>query len=311
MDAKGFNKLNIDEEFKALIPPLKREEYQQLERNLILEGCREPIITWHGTIVDGHNRYELCTRLKIPYAVVDREFETRESVIVWICTNQLGRRNISEETFKYLIGKQYETEKRMGFPRNLSGLNQHTKPARLPAKESPRRTATRIGEEHRLASGTVQKYAKYTQALDSISQQAPELAEQILCGNYKISHDNTVALSHMDSNAIQELSRKVERNPRSFIRYSESHNDITGEKPMKLTTETPAIKTMPTFDPDAEIVGLSLTIPSWVGSINRTQATADFSKISPTAKLQLKVALSELYESVTVMLDLVKGDYNV
>ena len=30
------------------------------------------------------------------------EFDCREAVIAWICSNQLGRRNISEETRKFL-----------------------------------------------------------------------------------------------------------------------------------------------------------------------------------------------------------------
>lgn len=314
MDDKGFRELNIDKEFKTLIPPLKKDEYQQLELNLVLEGCREPIIVWNNIIVDGHNRYEICTRLKIPYAVTERDFDNREGVIVWICSNQLGRRNISEETFKYLIGKQYETEKIIGFLRNPSGRNQYTKAPSVSTRESLRRASMRIGEEHHLSSGTVQKYGKYTQALDSISKQAPQLVEQILSGNYKISHENVVALSIMEPETLHGLSEKIEKSPRSYIRYSESKNDIAGEKSSKVTAShanKPAIKTMPTFDPDAEIVGLSLTIPSWIGSIDRTQATANLTMVSPTAKHQLELALDRLHKKTTSMLDAIKGDCDV
>ena len=53
---KGFAVLEIDPEFKTLIRPLRKDEYLQLEVNLAVDGCREPIITWNNIIIDGHNR---------------------------------------------------------------------------------------------------------------------------------------------------------------------------------------------------------------------------------------------------------------
>ena len=123
---KGFEQLQIDEEFKTLIRPLKKDEYFQLEINLTIDGCRESIIVWNGIIVDGHNRYEICNRLRIPYAVQEMRFENREEAIIWICANQLGRRNLTEENRRYLIGKQYELEKiARKHPPNVNGFNQY------------------------------------------------------------------------------------------------------------------------------------------------------------------------------------------
>ena len=123
MTEKAFRQLNIDPEFRNLIRPLRREEYRQLELNLVMEGCREDIIAWNDTIVDGHNRYEICNKMRIPYGVKELDFPSRDAAIAWICANQLGRRNISEETRKYLIGKQYEAEKKV--QRNRNGYNQY------------------------------------------------------------------------------------------------------------------------------------------------------------------------------------------
>lgn len=119
-------KLQIDPEFKGLIPKLRTNEYLQLESNIMTDGCREAIITWNGIIVDGHNRYEICHRHNIPFQIKEMEFDCREAVISWICANQLGRRNISEETRKYLIGMQYQTEKIAASKRNARGINQYT-----------------------------------------------------------------------------------------------------------------------------------------------------------------------------------------
>lgn len=102
-----LRRLKIDPEFKQLIRPLRRREFAQLEANLLADGCREPLVVWNDFIIDGHNRYEICMRHSIPFDTKEMEFECREAAIAWICANQLGRRNITEETRKYLIGMQY------------------------------------------------------------------------------------------------------------------------------------------------------------------------------------------------------------
>lgn len=38
--------IEIDSEFKALIPPLAAEEYSQLETNIQAEGCRDALVVW-------------------------------------------------------------------------------------------------------------------------------------------------------------------------------------------------------------------------------------------------------------------------
>ncbi|WP_294852284.1 hypothetical protein [uncultured Oscillibacter sp.] len=323
MTEKGYKQLVIDTEFKNLIRPLRKEEYMQLELNLVVDGCRDPIIVWNNTIVDGHNRYEICNRMHIPYATQEIEFESREAAVVWICSNQLGRRNITEETRKYLIGRQYEAEKLVGCQKNANGYNQYTNShdteianspddlASRDQKESSRRTAWRLGEEYHISSGTVQKYARYSQALDAIAEKVPELIPQILSGSYKISHENVVAISMMDAEEVRKLNKKIGKGPVPFIRYSESRRDISGDATSKPTMEVPdkpAIKTMPAFDPDAEVAGLTLTIPSWTSSIERTKSTADLNIISSSAKNKLEEALEALQSKVQEMLSAIKGD---
>ena len=87
--------LKTDPEFKSLIPPLTDEEYQQLTGNLIKEGCRDALITWNGTIIDGHNRYEICNYHKIEFRTEERNFQNRDEAKEWIIRNQFGRRNLT------------------------------------------------------------------------------------------------------------------------------------------------------------------------------------------------------------------------
>ena len=87
--------IEIKEEFKNLIPALSAEEYAQLEANILNEGIREPIITWNGYIIDGHNRYDIATRFDLEYKTTSKHFESEKSVKEWMILNQFGRRNLS------------------------------------------------------------------------------------------------------------------------------------------------------------------------------------------------------------------------
>jgi len=87
--------MEIKEEFKNLIPALSVEEYAQLEANILEEGIREPIITWNGYIIDGHNRFSIAQRFDLEYKTTSKHFTSEESVKEWMILNQFGRRNLS------------------------------------------------------------------------------------------------------------------------------------------------------------------------------------------------------------------------
>lgn len=87
--------LNIDDDFRSLIPPLSDDEYSRLERSIIAEGVRDPIITWNGTIVDGHNRYRICQEHGIAFKTAEIVFGSKDAAKIWIIENQFGRRNLN------------------------------------------------------------------------------------------------------------------------------------------------------------------------------------------------------------------------
>ena len=93
-----MKELKIDPELKDLLPPLTDEEYKQLEKNIVENGFDKnfPIMEWHGFIVDGHNRYDICKKHNITdYVVGTLAYETKEEVMEWMLDIQLGRRNLS------------------------------------------------------------------------------------------------------------------------------------------------------------------------------------------------------------------------
>jgi N6-adenosine-specific RNA methylase IME4 len=91
-------RLKIDPEFQELIPPLNPQESEGLERSLCEEGCRDPIVTWRGIVIDGHHRYRLCRKHNIQFMMVEKDFPNRDEAKIWIIKNQFARRNITDFT---------------------------------------------------------------------------------------------------------------------------------------------------------------------------------------------------------------------
>tara|TARA_R110001592_G_scaffold7356_1_gene41263 strand:- start:472 stop:1626 length:1155 start_codon:yes stop_codon:yes gene_type:complete len=100
--------IKIKPQFKSLIPPLEEAEAKQLEQNLINEGCRDPLVEWQGFLVDGHNRYEICTKHNLPFEVISKDFKTEAEARIWMRQNQMGRRNLTKA---WAIDLQLENKK--------------------------------------------------------------------------------------------------------------------------------------------------------------------------------------------------------
>ena len=131
--------LKIDPEFQSQIPPLTDDEFKQLEENILKEGkLISPLIVWGNTLVDGHNRYEIVQEHpEISFSTMPLRFESREEVLAWICKNQLGRRNLTPEQKKFLIGKR--TVWSIGSP-----VETATTSTRLLPRKPPRRNCVKL-----------------------------------------------------------------------------------------------------------------------------------------------------------------------
>jgi len=93
---KRMHKLNISDKLANLMPPLTKEEDALLTNSLLNEGCREPLVVWNGTIVDGHNRYRICWRHGVPFTYKEMNFESETEAMLWAVRNQMARRNLTD-----------------------------------------------------------------------------------------------------------------------------------------------------------------------------------------------------------------------
>ena len=87
----------VKEELKAYIDPLTAEEHEALERSLLAEGCRDALVLWGNILVDGHNRYGICTQHGIPFKTMQHpHLKSMEDVHLWMIEQHLGRRSVSD-----------------------------------------------------------------------------------------------------------------------------------------------------------------------------------------------------------------------
>lgn len=307
MNNRVIHELKIDSQFRDLIPPLTIDERKQLEDNLIAEGCRDPICIWHGYIVDGHNRYEICKRRNIPFEVKAIKLPNRAAVISWICSNQLGRRNISEETRRYLIGKRYDTEKIKG-AKNKSGTNSKKKTKELSEleREHTHRTAESLGKEYHLSHQTIQKYGAYSRALDYITKLHPEFGRRVLNGDIRISQNNLIDAAQLSLPELRKFVESCEANG-EYVPYSNSRKILNDRSPvMRPKPQKAQIKNMPKYDPDAEISSLAFTVPTWINSMERVKTKADLSCCTEEGKNRLINTLQTLQIAVDKMIVCIK-----
>ena len=223
--------LKIDPEFQSQIPPLTDDEFKQLEENILKEGkLLSPLIVWGNTLVDGHNRYEIVQEHpEISFSTMPLPFESREEVLTWICKNQLGRRNLTPEQKKFLIGKQYSVEHRKP---GGNGNNQHTAAAKKTAPEElcqidtiPPTSAEasirkQIAERNNVSESYVARSEKFMRGVQIMDQMIPGMQEKILSGQTKIRDADLHRLAKADyidrQKIVDEIlypERKVEPKP--------------------------------------------------------------------------------------------------
>jgi len=89
--------ITVSEELRAYIDPLTPHEHEALERSLMVEGCRDALVLWGDVLVDGHNRYGICSRLGIAFNTVQNtQFKSIDDVHLWMIDQHLGRRSLSD-----------------------------------------------------------------------------------------------------------------------------------------------------------------------------------------------------------------------
>lgn len=160
----------IDEGFRKQIPPLSATEYGMLKESIKQDGLRDSLIVWKTTagqvLIDGHNRFDICRELGIAPHVFEMFFDSRDQAEDWIDKNQLGRRNLSPDDFRMILGRRYNRQK-------MPHGGDHKSKAQI---EPLINAAETIAAEHGVSRETVKRAGQYAAAVDAVTQEQPELA---------------------------------------------------------------------------------------------------------------------------------------
>lgn len=105
--------VTIDQRFEQLIPPLTDDERRRLYQQLDAEGMRDSFKVWvldadHVILLDGYTRYQWYKERgrtePLKFAKVDG-IDNEQGAKRWIISNQLARRNLSQEQKRQLIAE--------------------------------------------------------------------------------------------------------------------------------------------------------------------------------------------------------------
>ena len=264
-----LSSLKIDPEFSAQILPLSFDELHQLELNMIRDGkLTDPIIVWNKTILDGHNRYNLLKKYSfIEYEIKEMEFSSRQDALIWICNHQLGRRNLTPERRKYLIGKRYEAEKQISQKRG----NQYTSTKKdatdqndpCQNKSGSHVTRQRIAKETGTSEGYVQRAEKYMNGVEAADEAAPGAREEILNGKIKAADREICAIAKAPKEQRPEIVAEL-RKPKS-----------KRDKQLTSPTKSPSVKDeSPDDDGSRFLIEMSKKIQGHKGTLTESDQKA-------------------------------------
>lgn len=220
----------VDPEFANKIPPLTDDEFRQLEENIVADGeVYEPIVTWNGVIVDGHNRWKIIQKHPgIPYKIREMQFADRWEAFEWMYRKQLGRRNLTTEQKTYMIGKMYEARKNtQGGDRRSeefsNGQNVHLKDHR----EIKDGTSGEIGKEFGIDGKTVRRAEKFAQGVDKIREVDKATADKVLAGKANVTKTAVQALSKAEPEAVKAATEKIKAGETINVENIRNPNRVT------------------------------------------------------------------------------------
>ena len=213
------------------------------KENILKEGkLLSPLIVWGNTLVDGHNRYAILQKHpEICFSTMPLRFANREEALAWICKNQLGRRNLSPEQKRYLLGKQYESEKKAEkiFHGNQYTLAKKSGGSHDDTHHSGKKTCERIAEENGVSRASVLRARHYTKGIDIADTLSPGIKKKVFSGEVKFTNDEMIKLVQSSPDKRQDVFAEI------------MHPEIT--KAMEAADAEPNADTpvpMPTADPE-------------------------------------------------------------
>jgi len=222
-------------EIQRRLMPLQPEELAELERSVLEEGIRDPLVVWRKDgqliLVDGHHRYELAKKHGLSFQIVEREFRDLDEVLIWVDRNQLGRRNLTDEQRTIVIGRLYKTVKQNPIL-NLKQFQTDNgdRVDNLSTRSGSAATAKVIAEQIGVNEKTVRRAEKFADAVEALQEISPQAAERVLRGEVR---DALTNLHLVPKEALSFVADQIVSGERSIKRAMEKWGALQREKRLK------------------------------------------------------------------------------
>lgn len=284
--------------FKRLVQPYDPIHLEELRAELIQNPDARTVSVWKRRHLCDKQKLDLCESMNLPVRISERYLRDSVEAAIYICRKQLERSDLTPEYRKYLIGSYYHYSVSKGYD-----------PLRL---ETKRMVSEEIGKQMSISAGTVLKYNCFSDAVNVVFDAAEEFGFRILTGITRVSIENTVEISRFSPDEIRSLSDIVSKDNVDYISLPYIRNEVKWshvkettelltkrEKRAKKMNDSARIRQMPEYDPDSEANSLSMTIDSWVSSIERVKKSGNLSKITEKASLKLMNKLTVLQHTIS------------
>ena len=293
----------IKDEIRLLIQKRKPNQYKKLYKEIVHQKQYPTITVWNDLIAEGIEEYEICEINGLPYRIHHIEVSSVLHLYSWICARQIERRNITTTMRRFLIGYQAMVETSIE-----NGLNHIDELAKGYA----------IGKLAVLYSYNRQRISCYKAMASSITKiykKNPVLASRILDEQLVLSLNAINNLALKSDQELERLNTLIDvKDQKQKINYKDLWEELGWDKAKRISLKSMTvppmdIKKMPEYDPDLPLLSLSLTIGSWINSIERI-GSENLSEVSKKTKQNLSDELDQLIESAFLLKQNLKGENN-
>lgn len=218
-----MRQLIVEPEFRDKIPALSPEEFSKLEENILADGeVRDPLVVWNNTIIDGHNRWAIIQKHpELDWSVKQMDFPDKWAAIVWMCRNQLGRRNITDAQKNALIAEAYKAQK-MAKGNNAKRGPDGKYLMHQNGASGLERTSSVIAKEFGVGQGTVQRAVEFVSGLDAAEKVSPGIKDAVLSGEVKAPKSVIAEIRNLPEEKQKETAEAIKRGEiekaKSYIR---------------------------------------------------------------------------------------------
>lgn len=252
LDSVAAMNITVLEELRIYIDPLTEDEHAALERSILAEGCRDALVLWGDVLVDGHNRYGICTKHGLPFQTVQNtRFQSMEDVHLWMIDQHLGRRSVSD----FQRGVLALRKKDIMEARRLAVLD-NPAPQLAPVPEPgapevpaapPLKSREAIARAARISTATVSQIEKIQKAA------APELVAAVRSGEVSISAAAVIADLPAEEQAAAAAGGKKElRQAAKRVRDAKGGKKSSGDAVTDVAVEVLGVATDADGEPEAD-----------------------------------------------------------